>query len=94
MTQLKLEFSFSVGSSGALNGSTVIGENTGVFVGGLPRGHAMLRNDVGEFAMGIEGICCHPNIEEPHGTFFSSLNHSGISCLMLCVLYQYVKHFF
>lgn len=65
-----------------------------MFVGGLPRGDAILRKDVGEFVMGIEGICCHPNVEEQHGTFFSSMNHSGISCLMLCVLYQYVKHFF
>ncbi|ELK32172.1 Usherin [Myotis davidii] len=35
------------GSSGLLNGSTVIGENTGVFVGGLPRGYAVLRKDAG-----------------------------------------------
>ncbi|XP_045715406.1 usherin [Phyllostomus hastatus] len=31
------------GSSGPRNGSTVIGENTGVFVGGLPRGYAIRR---------------------------------------------------
>ncbi|KAK1328091.1 hypothetical protein QTO34_012514 [Cnephaeus nilssonii] len=35
------------GSSGALNGSTVIGENAGVFVGGLPWGYAVLRKDAG-----------------------------------------------
>ncbi|KAM5300669.1 usherin [Glossophaga mutica] len=31
------------GSSGPQNGSTVIGENTGVFVGGLPQGYAIRR---------------------------------------------------
>ncbi|XP_069911419.1 usherin isoform X2 [Oryctolagus cuniculus] len=33
------------GSSASLNGSTVIGENTGVFVGGLPQGYTILRKD-------------------------------------------------
>ncbi|XP_054432559.1 LOW QUALITY PROTEIN: usherin [Pteronotus mesoamericanus] len=31
------------GSSGPRNGSSIIGENTGVFVGGLPRGYAIRR---------------------------------------------------
>ncbi|XP_059533348.1 usherin [Myotis daubentonii] len=43
------------GSSGLLNGSTVIGENTGVFVGGLPRGYAVLRQDVGIVRKGFVG---------------------------------------
>lgn len=44
--------SSSVGSSLALNGSSVIGENAGVFVGGLPHGYAILRRDAGEFGAG------------------------------------------
>nr|XP_019599683.1 PREDICTED: usherin isoform X2 [Rhinolophus sinicus] len=43
------------GSSGALNGSTVIGENTGVFVGGLPRASAILRKDVDIVQKGFVG---------------------------------------
>ncbi|ELW55473.1 Usherin [Tupaia chinensis] len=33
------------GSSAALNGSTIIGENTGVFVGGLPHSYTIRRKD-------------------------------------------------
>ncbi|XP_058131204.1 usherin [Dasypus novemcinctus] len=33
------------GSSDALNGSTIIGNNTGVFVGGLPPGYSILRKE-------------------------------------------------
>ncbi|XP_006890633.1 PREDICTED: usherin [Elephantulus edwardii] len=33
------------GSSAALNGSTVIGDTTGIFVGGLPQGYTILRKD-------------------------------------------------
>ncbi|XP_042331708.1 LOW QUALITY PROTEIN: usherin [Sceloporus undulatus] len=35
------------GSSSATSGSTIIGENTGVFVGGLPRGFTIIRKDTG-----------------------------------------------
>ncbi|NXU70580.1 USH2A protein, partial [Oreotrochilus melanogaster] len=35
------------GSSLATSGSTIIGENTGVFVGGLPQGYTIVRKDVG-----------------------------------------------
>ncbi|XP_028580478.2 usherin [Podarcis muralis] len=35
------------GSSSAVSGSTIIGENTGVFVGGLPQGFTILRKDTG-----------------------------------------------
>ncbi|XP_048212729.1 usherin [Perognathus longimembris pacificus] len=35
-----------IGSSTSLNGSTVIGDNTGVFVGGLPQGYPILRKDL------------------------------------------------
>eukprot|EP00076_Gallus_gallus_P019070 XP_015139381.1 usherin isoform X3 [Gallus gallus] len=35
------------GSSSATSGSTIIGENTGVFVGGLPQGYAVVRRDEG-----------------------------------------------
>ncbi|XP_040841245.1 usherin [Ochotona curzoniae] len=34
-----------IGSSAALNGSMVIGENTGLFVGGLPQGYPILRKE-------------------------------------------------
>ena len=40
-----------------MNGGTVIGENTGVFVGGLPQGYTILRKDSGEFGESIEFIC-------------------------------------
>ncbi|XP_016076620.1 PREDICTED: usherin [Miniopterus natalensis] len=43
------------GSSGPLNGSTVIGENTGVFVGGLPQGHPVLRKDPDIIRKGFVG---------------------------------------
>ncbi|XP_065600248.1 usherin [Cyrtonyx montezumae] len=33
------------GSSSATSGSTIIGENTGVFVGGLPQGYTIVRRD-------------------------------------------------
>ncbi|KAM8945416.1 usherin [Pelodytes ibericus] len=36
------------GSSSATSGSTIIGENTGVFVGGFPRNFSMKRNDGGD----------------------------------------------
>lgn len=39
---------FCLGSSSATSGSTIIGENTGVFVGGLPQGYAIVRRDEGE----------------------------------------------
>uniref|UniRef100_A0A8D0L665 Usherin n=1 Tax=Sphenodon punctatus TaxID=8508 RepID=A0A8D0L665_SPHPU len=35
------------GSSSASSGSTIIGENTGVFVGGLPQDYAIIRKDTG-----------------------------------------------
>ncbi|KAB1258930.1 Usherin [Camelus dromedarius] len=41
------------GSWATPNGSTVIGENTGVFVGGLPQGYTILRKDSGEFEQDI-----------------------------------------
>ena len=56
----------SIGSSTTLNGSTVIGENTGVFVGGLPQGYTILRKDSGEFGKGIEFICCHHILESSY----------------------------
>ncbi|XP_053463887.1 usherin [Nycticebus coucang] len=42
--QITLDTQYT-GFSAALNGSTVIGENTGVFLGGLPQGHTILRRD-------------------------------------------------
>ncbi|XP_058895005.1 usherin [Kogia breviceps] len=43
------------GSSATLNGSTVIGENTGVFVGGLPQGYTILRKDSDIIRKGFVG---------------------------------------
>ncbi|XP_003419924.2 usherin [Loxodonta africana] len=43
------------GSSGTLNGSTVIGDNTGVFVGGLPQGYTILRKDLEIIQKGFVG---------------------------------------
>ncbi|KAM9109657.1 usherin isoform 1-T1 [Megaptera novaeangliae] len=43
------------GSSTTLNGSTVIGENTGVFVGGLPQGYTILRKDSDIIQKGFVG---------------------------------------
>ncbi|KAM5206303.1 usherin isoform 2-T2 [Hipposideros larvatus] len=43
------------GSSWALNGSTVIGQNTGVFVGGLPQSYTILRTDVDIVQKGFVG---------------------------------------
>ncbi|KAI4537068.1 hypothetical protein MG293_013271, partial [Ovis ammon polii] len=42
--QITLDGLFT-GSSATLDGGTVIGENTGVFVGGLPQGYTILRKD-------------------------------------------------
>lgn len=39
---------FCSGSSLATSGSTIIGENTGVFVGGLPQGYTIVRKDEGK----------------------------------------------
>lgn len=36
------------GSKSASSGSTIIGENTGVFIGGLPENFALLREDPGK----------------------------------------------
>lgn len=44
---------FCSGSSLATSGSTIIGENTGVFVGGLPQGYTIVREDVGEYDCGL-----------------------------------------
>lgn len=44
---------FCSGSSLATSGSTIIGENTGVFVGGLPQGYTVVRKDVGEYDCGL-----------------------------------------
>ncbi|KAM8817678.1 usherin isoform 1-T1 [Rhynchonycteris naso] len=43
------------GSSGPLNGSTIIGENSGVFVGGLPQGYTILRKDPDIIQKGFVG---------------------------------------
>lgn len=40
---------FCSGSSSGASGSTIIGDNTGVFVGGLPQGYAIVRKDIGEY---------------------------------------------
>ena len=37
------------GSSTSLNGSSMTGGYTGLFVGGLPQGHAILQKRLGEF---------------------------------------------
>lgn len=37
------------GSSASLDGSTVMGGYTGLFVGGLPQGHTILQKRLGEF---------------------------------------------
>ncbi|KAJ7402273.1 hypothetical protein BTVI_87954 [Pitangus sulphuratus] len=44
------------GSSLATSGSTIIGENTGVFVGGLPQGYTIERKDVGMKAIVQKGF--------------------------------------
>ncbi|XP_041108645.1 usherin [Polyodon spathula] len=36
------------GTVSATSGSTIIGENTGVFLGGLPKGFLLLRDDIGD----------------------------------------------
>ena len=51
-----------------MDGGTVIGENTGVFVGGLPQGYTILRKDSGEFGESIEFICCLHNWGSPGGS--------------------------
>ncbi|XP_004439711.1 PREDICTED: usherin [Ceratotherium simum simum] len=43
------------GSSATPNGSTIIGENTGVFVGGLPKGYTILRKDPDIIQKGFVG---------------------------------------
>ena len=49
--EVEILISFSIGSSATPNGSTIIGGNTGVFVGGLPQGYTILRKDPGEFPL-------------------------------------------
>lgn len=63
----------SAGSKSASSGSTVIGENTGVFIGGLPENFTLLREDSGKtnihqstlynlyFFTGLP--CCHSLIK-------------------------------
>ncbi|XP_013375386.1 PREDICTED: usherin isoform X1 [Chinchilla lanigera] len=43
------------GSSAALNGSTIIGDNTGLFVGGLPHGYTVLRKEAEIIQKGFVG---------------------------------------
>ncbi|KAI5940642.1 Usherin [Manis javanica] len=52
--QITLDGQFT-GSSAALNGSTIIGESTGVFVGGLPQGYSILRKDPDIIQKGFVG---------------------------------------
>lgn len=40
--------SASAGSKSASSGTTIIGENTGVFIGGLPENFTLLREDSGK----------------------------------------------
>lgn len=47
---------FCLGSSLAASGSTIIGENTGVFVGGIPQGYSIVRKDVGEYDYGLHNM--------------------------------------
>lgn len=52
------------GTKSASSGSTIIGENTGVFIGGLPENFTLLREDTGiPHTNGIfcnNVIICHP----------------------------------
>ncbi|KPP71102.1 usherin-like, partial [Scleropages formosus] len=45
------------GSSSATSGNTVIGENTGIFIGGLPENFTLLRNDTGNARLVQRGFC-------------------------------------
>ncbi|KAJ1157569.1 hypothetical protein NDU88_010275 [Pleurodeles waltl] len=44
------------GTASAASGSTIIGENTGVFVGGLPKGFSIKRKDTGEAQITAKGF--------------------------------------
>ncbi|XP_063040160.1 usherin [Engraulis encrasicolus] len=44
------------GTASASSGSTIIGENSGVFVGGLPKGFSVLRQDTGAARLVTEGF--------------------------------------
>lgn len=45
---------FCSGSSLATSGSTIIGENTGVFIGGLPQGYTIVRKDEGKYDKSVQ----------------------------------------
>ncbi|MFT7813012.1 usherin [Arapaima gigas] len=45
------------GSSSATSGNTIIGQNTGVFIGGLPKNFTLLRNDTGDTKLVRQGFC-------------------------------------
>lgn len=49
-----LFYSTTPGSASASSGSTIIGENTGVFIGGLPQDFTLLREDSGIFNICVE----------------------------------------
>ncbi|XP_002760562.4 usherin [Callithrix jacchus] len=59
------------GSSATLNGSTVIGDNTGVFLGGLPRSYTILRKDSEIIQKGFVGC-----LKDVH--FMKNYNPSAI----------------
>lgn len=52
------------GSKSASSGSTIIGENTGMFIGGLPENFTLLRKDPGKTTSSSilcnNVIICHP----------------------------------
>ncbi|XP_003474286.2 usherin isoform X2 [Cavia porcellus] len=59
------------GSGAAPNGSTIIGDNAGLFVGGLPQGHAILRKEAEIIQKGFVGC-----LKDVH--FMKSYNPSAI----------------
>lgn len=47
----QLIFFISTGSASATSGSTIIGQNTGVFIGGIPENFTLLRQDTGNLSL-------------------------------------------
>ncbi|XP_074120778.1 usherin [Sminthopsis crassicaudata] len=58
-----------IGSSSATSGSTVIGENTGVFVGGLPWGYTNFRKDLEIIQKGFVGCLRDVFFKKSHNPF-------------------------
>lgn len=76
------------GSKSASSGSTIIGENTGVFIGGLPENFTLLREDPGKIPstsiLCSNVIICHPYYL--HSLFIFPISVIWVICVLSLII--------